>query len=112
MPANGTGQRNAGRLPSWRRQSKRRTPTYPEADDFFHSGGPFLYPSSTSADYASLVAAGSKGRAVWRMGLGPDKHPSYVGISIDPQRIIDSQYVAKFSANRDLPSDGLGHERR
>jgi hypothetical protein len=57
----------------------------------FKSGGPFLYPTSTPSDYASIVASGSKGKWVWQKGWGPDRHPTYVHVSVTPDRIIDSQ---------------------
>jgi hypothetical protein len=57
----------------------------------FRSGGPFLYPSSTPSDYASMCGAPSKGKWVWARGWGPSNHPSYVHIAIDPARVIDYQ---------------------
>ena len=60
----------------------------------FKSGGPFLYPNSTPSDYSAMVAAGSKGKQVWQLGLGPDKHPTYVKITIDPSDVIDSQFAS------------------
>jgi hypothetical protein len=57
----------------------------------FTSGGPFIYPTSNPSTYASMVAAGSKGKEVWRLGFGPDHHPAYTRWPIDPSRIIDQQ---------------------
>ena len=61
----------------------------------FHSGGPFLYPTSTPSDYATLLAAGSKGKAVWhQLHLGPDSHPTYIRVTLDPARIIDQRWAS------------------
>ena len=61
----------------------------------FHSGGPFLYPTSTPSDYATLLAAGSKGKAVWhQLHLGPDSHPTYIRVDMQPERIIDQRWAS------------------
>lgn len=60
----------------------------------FKSGGPFLYPTMGPESYARMVAAGSKGKAVWALGLGPDKHPTYVKSNIDQKDVIDSQFAS------------------
>ena len=54
----------------------------------FTSGGPFLYPNSGPADFAAMMADSSRGGYIWRSGRGPDHHPAYVRINLDPARII------------------------
>lgn len=60
----------------------------------FRSGGPFIYPNSAPSDYFRLVRAGSKGKEVWKMGWGPDRHPTYNRYSLDQERIIDTEPVS------------------
>ena len=59
----------------------------------FRSGGPFIYPNSVIGDYTKLQVAGSKGKAVWAMGWGPNRSPSYFLWSYDPTRVIEEQPV-------------------
>jgi hypothetical protein len=62
----------------------------------FHSGGPFLYPSIEGpSSFATLLAAGSAGRCVWHsLRLGPDSHPTYNRVDMNPERIISQKFVS------------------
>lgn len=66
----------------------------PRVAILFKSGGPFLYTDSTPLQYDMLVAAGSSGRAVWQIGWGPNRSPTYLPITINAAEIIESKFVA------------------
>ncbi len=54
----------------------------------FKSGATCLYSDSSTADYIAFMAAGSKGRWVWHRGWGPDRHPSYQQITVNPAKVL------------------------
>lgn len=60
----------------------------------FKSGGPFLYPNKGVEAFVTMVAAGSKGKAVWHeLGLGPNKHPVYVSWPYTASQVLDMQHA-------------------
>jgi hypothetical protein len=60
----------------------------------YRDSGPWLYPDSTPADYAALVACGRGAKRTWHdFGLSPDQQPRYEPIRIEPSDVIDSELL-------------------
>ena len=61
----------------------------------FVDGFRCLYADSSAKDWLAVACNPSVGRGVWARGWGPDRHPSYLQMSVpDPHRVLKEKPIS------------------